>query len=432
MSTTSFMSLELPVVSTTEGPDWASLLNSAFETIDSHDHSSGKGLQITPSGLNINSDLSIGENNLTNVNSLRLFENIAALGGAEDLACLYNVSGELYYNDGLGNQIQLTSSGGLNASSIGGIGGDYASSSASLSYSSANQTYIFEQSAGVNGNIDVAHVLLREATASANAVKLESPNSLAASYDLTFPNALPGTTLPILSTSAGALSFAQIDTAQIADNAVSQNKISSSAITRDKIADLEKVPPGVVQMFHTFNNTVALPRGWMKLNGDIVNQTNYDAIHGVGAYAADGVAASSLNGVNLPNIINKYAVGVSNTTQDGSSAITSVGNSGNTINLQHDHGSINSRKWHEFGSASPNNGYSFNSDNFANLSVFGSHVSTSGSDTGLLVGTGSASSLSGVSGVYNDDAGVEMPNDLSTSQSIQPESIELIYIIKVV
>ena len=44
---TTYMNLTLPTVGTTVGPTWASLLNTAITSIDSHDHSSGKGATIS-------------------------------------------------------------------------------------------------------------------------------------------------------------------------------------------------------------------------------------------------------------------------------------------------------------------------------------------------------------------------------------------------
>ena len=54
--TTTNMSLNEPSVGVTTGPTWATQTNSNWETIDTHDHTSGKGVQLTPSALNINAD----------------------------------------------------------------------------------------------------------------------------------------------------------------------------------------------------------------------------------------------------------------------------------------------------------------------------------------------------------------------------------------
>jgi hypothetical protein len=43
---TANMNLSLPTVSVTIGPTWATQLNTALETVDVHDHTSGKGVQV--------------------------------------------------------------------------------------------------------------------------------------------------------------------------------------------------------------------------------------------------------------------------------------------------------------------------------------------------------------------------------------------------
>lgn len=119
MPITPNMTITTPSVSVTAGPDWATILNAAFSTVDTHDHSDGKGVKITPLGLNINSDLSIGSQNLTTVNSMRMVSLGAALAGVNDIRALYSVNGDLYYNNGGGAQIQLTSGGSPTAASDG-------------------------------------------------------------------------------------------------------------------------------------------------------------------------------------------------------------------------------------------------------------------------------------------------------------------------
>lgn len=115
-TTTPDMGLILPDVSVTAGPQWATLLNAAFSTVDSHNHATGNGVQITPSGLNINSDLTFVQNNATNLRSLRLFNNSSFTPGVSDLTCLYSLNNELYYRDGAGNIIQFTLGGFLDIS----------------------------------------------------------------------------------------------------------------------------------------------------------------------------------------------------------------------------------------------------------------------------------------------------------------------------
>lgn len=115
-TTTPNMNLVLPDVSITAGPQWATLLNAAYALIDSHDHATGHGVKITPSGMNISSDLSFAQNNATNLRTLRMFNNSSISLGVNDKTCLYSLNNELYYVDGAGNNIQMTLNGVIDLS----------------------------------------------------------------------------------------------------------------------------------------------------------------------------------------------------------------------------------------------------------------------------------------------------------------------------
>lgn len=195
--------LNLPTVSVTTGPEYAEEINTAFEVIDDHNHTAGKGLQIPASGLNINADLPFGNNNQTGVKSTRFSDQPSALGGANDLRCVYSVLGNLYYNDGSGNQIQLTIGGALNATTVGGIGGDYATSTASVFYTSASTKFTFTKSTGVNATLDIGNLILRNEALSAYALKLKANASMSGNYDITFPTALPVSTSILTLDSSG-------------------------------------------------------------------------------------------------------------------------------------------------------------------------------------------------------------------------------------
>ena len=113
------MILDLPTVSVTLGPEWAQDLNAALTLVDAHDHSTGKGVKVTPAGLNINGDLTIGSSNLTNVKSTRYTNNASTLVGASDLRAVYVTGGDLYYNNGGGTAVQITSGAAVTAASDG-------------------------------------------------------------------------------------------------------------------------------------------------------------------------------------------------------------------------------------------------------------------------------------------------------------------------
>lgn len=108
MPITSYMSLNLPTVSATVGPEWASMLNAALTSLDAHDHSAGYGKKINPLGLDINADLSFGGNNLTTARSLRMSNQTSAVSGILDIRSLYVYNNDLYYNNQSGTAVQLT------------------------------------------------------------------------------------------------------------------------------------------------------------------------------------------------------------------------------------------------------------------------------------------------------------------------------------
>jgi hypothetical protein len=107
------MNLSLPVVSTTIGPAWATMLNAALVYIDSHDHSSNKGKQIPTSAININANLDLNSYSPYNALSLKFASQTATLTGATNASSVYVVSGNLYFTNGAGSAIQLTSGGSI-------------------------------------------------------------------------------------------------------------------------------------------------------------------------------------------------------------------------------------------------------------------------------------------------------------------------------
>jgi len=120
-STTTNMALVIPSVLTDLGPTYATLINAAFTAVDAHDHSTGNGVKVTPGGLNISSDLTFAQNNATNLRTARLYNNTSFTPGVNDLTCLYALNDELYYRDGGGNIVQVTTSGSLNIGTVSSL-----------------------------------------------------------------------------------------------------------------------------------------------------------------------------------------------------------------------------------------------------------------------------------------------------------------------
>lgn len=138
MSTTPNMSLTLPEVLVTSGPTYATQINTALDVVDDHDHSTGKGKKITPSGLNINADLTLANNALTNTKLVQLTTqaSVAVLGA------IYKQGDDLYYRDGSNNEVRLTLGGNVNVSATGAFTGLTAPASAAYTPVASTFSYL--------------------------------------------------------------------------------------------------------------------------------------------------------------------------------------------------------------------------------------------------------------------------------------------------
>jgi len=188
--TTPNMALTLPVVSQTPGPTWASEINADLSLIDSHNHTSGKGALVPVAGLNINADLSLATNALTNVKSLGLLDQVSLV----TLNSVYANAGELWWNDGAGNNVQITSNGAVNVGATGNIGGMIGS--AAVNYVSGPLAYEFIDENGNHASLQALAVRFGSVTVS------QSPGS--ATYSLRLPVSTPAATSFVTATVSGS------------------------------------------------------------------------------------------------------------------------------------------------------------------------------------------------------------------------------------
>lgn len=157
-------------------------INTNTNTLDGHNHSPGSGTQITPAGMAIISDLPFGNNNATTLRSVRFVPQGAPLSTGADLGCLYESGVDLYYNDGSGNQVQITSGGAVNATSSG-------ISSGSATASFVSSVLVVNAAASTPANIQCGSILLGNNVASSNFITVGPPSALSASYTFTLPAA---------------------------------------------------------------------------------------------------------------------------------------------------------------------------------------------------------------------------------------------------
>lgn len=309
------MSLILPTVGQEPGPNWALDLNNSLSTVDQHDHSSGSGVPITPAGMNINTDLSFGNNNALNLRSVRMNSQVAPLALGADINCIYVANGNLFFNDSVGNQVQITT-GGAVAGTPGSIGNLIAP--AAVTYVPGTQTFVFEsnQTNATPGSIDCGPLYLRNISPSSNYVLIQPNAILPASYSLTLPSALPASSKMMRLDNLGNIS-ATLDvdnvTLEIVANVL---RVVNNAIT----------PIGSVTMFA---GSVA-PTGWLLCDGSVVAQATYSNLFAVigSTFNTGGEGAGNFR---LPDFRRRVAVGAGGT---GSATLgNAVGDSGGAENV---------------------------------------------------------------------------------------------------
>lgn len=244
MPTTPNMNIGLAVPGKTEGPEWAETLNDAIETVDSHDHTPGRGTPVPASGIDIRTDLSINGTNLTDVRMLRFGDQEAALGDPADKNGLTSVGGDLFYNNGSGVPVKITDGAGLAASSLGGISGlpSGAYPNAGVNFNSSFPGFEFSEAAKVYARMKVGELRVHESGAvDPKSVNIRSAASLPATYDLTLPAVVPEGNAFLVMSATGALSTqlraGGIGTADIAASAVTAAKLAANAVTEGKLAN---------------------------------------------------------------------------------------------------------------------------------------------------------------------------------------------------
>jgi hypothetical protein len=221
MTTLPNMSLNLPVRGSAGAGAWGDTIDADLSLIDAHDHSSGKGVLVPTAGIGINADLSFSSlYATTNMHRVQFSAIAGAALTAGQRKSLFVSDGtggltanELYFLNSVGTAIKFTAGNSLNvAGFVGGIGGDYTSVSALLSYDDATKSYWHQQQGSPRpwATIRTGSVDIYEPLASIVArVRLASPAALAASYALTFPGALPAGNGPMVVDSTGAISYAE-------------------------------------------------------------------------------------------------------------------------------------------------------------------------------------------------------------------------------
>lgn len=319
------MNLPIPVVGEDPGPDWANNINACLNAIDSHNHSSGQGVQINPAGLNINSDLTMGSNNLTNIRSSRYTAQTAPLSAGADVDCVYVSGVDLWYNDGNGNQVRLTA-GGNPAGGAGSITG-LPSGTASVSFSAA--TYTFQSATNTLATMNVGPLNIGTTAVNSFKVTVQPNSAIAANYNLTLPAALPASTSFVSVTSAGQLVFSPTSIAYNPAASGGTSGIVSGTQGLKGFTDASSVTAGylgeeIIQKLTSFRNVEGVTGAWAD---SVFDDTTSTFILTAGTWDISINMYWQANGATIAQI----ECGVSTTSGNSSTGLTLGDNVGSAV-----------------------------------------------------------------------------------------------------
>jgi len=235
-STLPNMGLVQPAVGGDAGT-WGTENNAALAVIDAHSHKPGAGVPITTAAINIDGDLSFGSLYATTNLARAQFSAVAT--PANNLSLFVSngsgglVAGELYWRNNTGNPVRFTSGNALNfASFVGGIGGDYSAVGALEAFDDSQKQYTFKDGAAKWGRLHAGNVRLAPfGTASALFVEMAASASLASNYTVTWPSALPSTTLLMQMSNSGQIITNNTVPVDVVLGNVTASAVSASSVT---------------------------------------------------------------------------------------------------------------------------------------------------------------------------------------------------------
>ena len=171
------LNITLPVVGITPGTKYAELINDAFTSLISDIER-----KVLFSDILANQALDLKGNYIVNVGRVKFSNLNAALSSGN--AGLFEVSGELYYQDELGNNVQITNNGSINSAALGNIISSgspaYGTGGIQLLWSGLNNKYVFSDPNPAE--VELGTLALKT---SANTTKLKSSSSV--NYTITLP-----------------------------------------------------------------------------------------------------------------------------------------------------------------------------------------------------------------------------------------------------
>lgn len=318
------MLLPVPVVGVDPGPDYAINVNDCFFILDNHDHAPGKGVLITPAGLNINLNLTFNNNSAVNLKSANFTTQLAAITTSRSL---YMVNDDLYFTDGNGISFPLTSQGAV-AGSPGSIGN--LNPPASCTFNALSSTFVFAATATAAANISAADVILKNTLAPFNSVTLKAPLALPASYTFTYPSVLPPVQSFATIDGSGTLAAPwTVDNFSIEVASGTTIQLKDLGTTLGKLAAAVQqalVPAGTILPYGGINP----PAGYLLCNGDTPARSAYPALFAATSInfttvTRNGTATLTIGGGQDPQVLGvRPGMGLSGTGIPTNAIVSSV------------------------------------------------------------------------------------------------------------
>lgn len=351
------MGMPVPVVGQDPSPDWANDINASLSIIDSHNHTTGQGVAITPDGLDINADLPMNENNLTETRTISFEAQSTPIpASGSDLGVIYESGVDLYYNDGAGNQVRITQ-GGTVSGSAGTITG-LPSGTASASYSAG--TFTFQSATLTPASMNFGPITIGNQVASAKTITIAPNSGIPNNYNLTLPAALPAALNYTTLDASGNLSYNSsgttgtgavvLATSPTITTPTLTSPTISGTVTFSGIASLANGSAAAPSLNFTNSTTTGIYRSGADVIGFSSSGTNSGSINSTGNWSVGLISATPqtvhdiYGGINLQNTndffmghngyigannarnLNRYDTSKSSAVLDFSSSASSSGN----------------------------------------------------------------------------------------------------------
>lgn len=318
------MSMPVPGVSLTDGPQWATDLNNCLSILDSHSHVSGSGVPITPDAISMTADLPFLNNSATGLKS-------SVYGAQSSLATLraiYVISKDLYYNDADGNVVRITQSGGV-AGSPGSISNLVAPASAA--YSAAASKFIWQSDSNIAADMDFGAIITRNITPNSTfAITISPPAALASNYGLTWPVLPASQKFMTLDASGNMAAPWAVDNSTLEISGGTTLQVKPGGIGSTQLASgLGLVFSGCI----VAGGNTAAPSGWLLCDGTSYLRADYPTL-----FTAIGTAYGAADGThfNVPAGQGYFLRGVSGASsndpdKNARTAQFPGGNTGNNV-----------------------------------------------------------------------------------------------------